>query len=124
MKLARMPKRMPTMMRVRAERSDLHCKYAWIWVGLECDEDGGDDDLDGPKTGEMKCWGVCHLWSLSWKKLLCVLVITLLSEPMNGRHLKTATCTFPGIFIVTRIRLFCCNEVFPSASVLVALEEA
>ena len=62
MKLARMPKRMPTMMRVRAERSDLHCKYAWIWVGLEC---GGDDDLDGPKTEEMKCWGVCYLWSLS-----------------------------------------------------------
>ena len=55
MKLARMPKRMPTMMRVRAERSDLHCKYAWIWVGLEYDEDGGDDDLDGPKTEEMKC---------------------------------------------------------------------
>ena len=40
LKLARMPKRMPTMMRVRAERSDLHCKYAWIWVGLEYDDDG------------------------------------------------------------------------------------
>ena len=52
MKLARMPKRMPTMMRVRAERSDLHCKYAWIWVGLEYDDDGGDDDLDhGLKQG-------------------------------------------------------------------------
>ena len=74
--------------------------------------------------GELKCWVVYYLWSLSWKKLLCVLVITLLSEPMNGRHLRTVKTMLPGTFIVTRIRLFCCNEVFPSASVLVALEEA
>ena len=40
------------------------------------------------RTGEMKCRGVCYLWSLSWKKLLCVLVITLLSDPIKGRHLK------------------------------------